>query len=362
MQTARSAVVIVCLLAFHLTHSGSPSLAAEKSTISVANAPFVDASMTYLGETEGIFSRHGLDVRIIDATWADQFDLIASGSADIALASLDQVVARAKNLDTLGVPIVFTLPAWQFVGLGYYTKGEYQTLDYFLERNPETAYTDFLSQFRNKKIALTEGTVFEQGFISLVEKSALKMSDFSIVNTSPSAGLNGLEDPAVGLAAVGYQQWAEAERRGYKRAVSAKDVDVVVITGFMTSAAFAKENSEEVMRFGCAWFEIAKLFASNPRKAYDVIEPRLEARGATPISFEEFQSISVANVIPLTPTASTLLFLQPSSPAYWHKAWDQAAKNLADTDKGEAIPSSTKAFQAVEVLERMQLSRCESLN
>lgn len=362
MQTARSTVIYFCLLMLSLTYRGPTSLAAEKFAISVSNAPFVDASMTYLGKSEGFFSRRGLEVRIIDATWADQFDLIASGSADIALASLDQVVARAKNLETLGAPIVFVLPAWQFVGLGYYTKGEYQTLDYFLERNPDTAHTDFLFQFRNKKIALTEGTVFEQGFISLVEKSAFKMADFSIVNTSPSAGLNGLEDPAVGLAAVGYQQWAEAERRGYKRAVSADDADVIVITGFIASAAFARESPEKLIRFGCAWFDIANFFANNSRKAYDTIEPQLEDRGATPISFEEFQSISLANVIPLSPTASALLFLRPSSPAYWNKAWNQATKNLADTDKSEAVPSSTKAFQATDFLERMQLSQCQSLN
>jgi ABC-type nitrate/sulfonate/bicarbonate transport system substrate-binding protein len=344
-------IVFFAILGLFCNQSISMGAAQKGTTVRIAVTPFIDTALTLVGIEKGYFSQHKLDVRVVDASWDAQYDLLAAGAVDISMSIMDDLIARDKNLRKIDRQVVFFLPAWQFLGITFFSNKGFSTLDEIRSKGGEgNPIEKFLAQFKNKKIAFPQGGIYEHAFSKFIHQVGMELSDFNIVNSPLEVGLNGLEDVNVGLAAAAHQQRPEAIRRGYKQAIQAKDLGVFIITGFTARQSFHTENPDVLSRFICGWYKTAKYVKDNKKEAYDITRRYIEKRGGQVPSFDEYVDASKFNIIPVTPKETNELFLESSSPANWEKYWEGAAANLKNTDKEKAVPNDKTSFIIDDIL------------
>lgn len=341
------AIVIISLIFMNQKVSDS------KTSLRLGQTPFVDTTITLTGIKKGFFDKYNIDIKLTDTTWDAQFDLIASDTVDVAMAVLDEIVAKQRGLAEINKDVVYFLPAWQFLGLTFYSNKDILTLNEVRTKSPgKDSIKIFLAQFTDKTIAFPEGGIYEQAFSEFVRQAGMKLSDFKIVNTPLEVGLNGLQNSSVGMAAAAHQERPEAIRRGYKQAIEAQDLGKFILTGFMAQKKYDQQNQEALPRFTCGWYESVRYFDGHLEEAYEISKAYIESRGGKAPSFEEFKEARKFNIIPKNASETTQLFLQENSPAYWIHVWDDAVRNLRETGKGNAVPKDRSSFITPSILER----------
>lgn len=325
---------------------GAAQAYADPTRLRLGIGPYVDTTRLLRGVAEGEFTRRDVALQVVRTPWEANFDYLVSDTLDVAMASLDEFVAKQKNLEKLKEPLVFFLPAWRFIGLGLYTKGRIKPLSEFRTGTRQERTRDFLSQLEGKIIALPEGTAFQISFLNFIANAGLRAENFRIVNAAIDAGLNGLEDPNVALAAVAAQQWTEAESRGYRRALSADELGAITVTGYMVKATTYNEKREALNQFACAWYGSMRLAESDPQGTYRASSEFITSGGGKAISYADWERAGAQNVIPKDASSAITAFLWDESPSYWLGAWEQATKLLALTGKAELVPDGVGPFAA----------------
>ena len=346
-MTAISAVVVV--LAAGIAYLGFFVPGGRDDTaVRMTLPPYIDTHFIYVGDREGASAEQDLDLRFVEAGWDRQYDLLAAGEADVIWSTLDEFVAKTAGLAQIDRPVRYILPAWQFVGLGFFGGKGIKPYDAFKKTSSDSkvAKTAFLDQLRNKKVVFPEAGVFDQAFSRFLEGSGLKRSDFQIVNAPPDSALNSLEDPEVGLVAVFSQQRFEAMQRGYRPAIAPKDVGLVVITGFAASAAILKQDPTLPARLACTWYASVNLVNADEAKAFEITQEALARRGAEPITEKQYRELRQLNVLPSNPKQAEALFLQSGGGAYWRDTWEATVEELKSGGRTDAVPANTDSFLA----------------
>jgi hypothetical protein len=280
---------------------------------------------------------------------------MAGDAIDIGMSTLDELVTKDTGLRNIGRQVEYILPAWQFLGLGFFVnvKAGVRPLDDFKKNYKfKVAANKFLDQLIGKKVAYPQGSLFEQAFYKFVENADRKISEFTIINTEAEAGLNGLEDKDVAMASVGSQQFAEAKRRGYKTAIIPRDLGLVVITGFMAKKYYRERNEDIIIKFICGWYETVRWVANNPKKTYEILNQYMTERGSTSISFQEYMDLRELNQIALSPAEAEKLFLREESLAYWKITWNKTIENMTKNMKEEFVPKDTNSFIAPLMIDK----------
>ncbi len=345
-----------------------PSLAAsmgnmqQPAVVKISLPPFHDTSMLLVGQKKGFFKQNGVKLEFIESNWNQQYDLIASESVDIIFSTLSEFVSKEKSLKRIQRPVEYILPAWEYKGLAFFANNNIKSLNKVRqdENLTQPAEIVFLNQLNDKKIVFPEGSVFEQAFTRFLSKVNMNLSDFTIVNASVQAGLNGLEDPKVGVAAVGSNDITEARKRGYEVAVSPKDLGMLIITGFVGRAAKTEKMQKTYAGFACGWYETVRYVLKNKDESYTLIEGKLKARGAKVPSLESFKELLTLNVIPLYPKETETHFFNDGAPADWHVNWDVAVEGLIKNKK-TTVPEDNKGFVAPEIVSTSK-KRCPTID
>lgn len=340
------ASLIALLVAAFLLWPREPAANAQ-AEVRLSVAPFVDTAFTQVGVEKGTFGQLGKRIKLVGTTWENQYQILAGGGLDISMSTLDEFVDKSKNLRKLGKPIVYILPAWKFRGLGFYGAGPLQPV------GPESSVADrqrFLKQLAGKKIVLPQGSVFDEAFKSFLSGTGVRYDDLSIVNAPLESALNSLSDRSVGIVAVGSQQRFEAERRGYREAISPEALGLDVITGFVVPEAWYSEHKADVIAFACGWFKTAQLVTRDRQGAYQTTNRYLVSRGSNSLTFDEYSALTAYDVMPATPAASAALFMAPGAEGNWQRIWGRAVDALKSSGKGDDAPLDQKGFVAPEVI------------
>lgn len=325
----------------------------EQTDLRVSVPPFVDTAFTKVGLAKNAFGTLSPRVKLVDTNWENQYDVLAGGGIDIAMSTVDEFVNKSRNLAAAGKPVVFILPAWKFRGLGFYAAKDIRPLSEFSGRD---AKDEFLGQLRDKKIVLAEGSVFDQALRAFVKGSSISYDDLTVVNASLDSALNSLSDSSVGIVAVGSQQRFEAERRGYREAISPEALGLDVITGFIVSEGTYRERRSDVISFACGWYATAKIVTADRRSAYDITNSYLVGRGANSLTFEEYSALRAFNVLPTSPAEANELFIAQEGAAYWKSVWERSVTAMKEAGKVDGSPLNTKGFVAPDVLAAAQSS------
>lgn len=315
----------------------------------VSVPPFVDTAITVVGVRDGLFATRGLNIKLVDTNWENQYELLVGGALDVSMSTLDEFVNKDRNLRALGKPVVYVLPAWQFRGLAFYSTNDVKPLSEFQKAYPaDQAKKAFLAQIKEKKLVIPEGSVFEQALRAFVADSDLTFKDLKIINASLDSALNSLGDRSVGLAAVGSQQRFEAERRGYREAISPEDLGLDVITGFVVPKTVWESRKQDVINFACAWYGTTRVATAQEDHAYDVTNKYLVGRGSNSLTLQEYTALRAYNVLPTKAPETKSLFFDAGGKAYWKKTWDRSVKAMTDAGKTDSAPQDSAGFVAPE--------------
>jgi ABC-type nitrate/sulfonate/bicarbonate transport system substrate-binding protein len=306
---------------------------------------YPDTSLYVYGVRKGFFEQEGVSLKIIPTTWNEQIEFVAGGGADIAMATLDEIMAKAKNLKTIDREVVYFLPAWLFGGTFFASKSEILTYQEIVKTGSPDPVDAFLEQIVGKKIAVPDGGTYDQAIRRFIAKSKKYTdNDFVFINTKLEVGINGLEDPDVALAAAGAFEKLEVGRRGYKLALNSPDLDVVVLTGFIARKDFYLSNPQIISGFVRAWYKTVNDSLSNIDHAYTIVAPDLNKGGAKTVSLDEYHAQLYGNEFPTNLNEMQSLFMSESSPAYWKQAWKRGVEALKDSGRNDQIPDGYDAF------------------
>jgi ABC-type nitrate/sulfonate/bicarbonate transport system substrate-binding protein len=340
------AVVVVVLAAWLILKTlETPKQDGSLKTVRIAVTPYQDTTLMLYGIKNGFFRDYGIDLQVRDSTWNEQIEFVAGGGCDIAMATIDEVVAKSKNLRKVNRRVVYFMPAWIFEGMIFVCRGGFQTLDELREKyGAAKASKMFLEQLKDKKIAVPEGGVYEQALRKFIRTAGGDPDSFTFINSKLEVGINGLEDPNVGIAAAGIVQRLEAGRRGYKIALKTEDLGVLVLTGFVCRAELYDRNPELVAGYLCGWYKSVRVALDNMDENYRIVREYLDGRGATVPSPEDLKAALTFQRIATTPGQAKAMFLDPNSPAYWKISWEAAVQNLKDTGKASEAPETSEDF------------------
>jgi ABC-type nitrate/sulfonate/bicarbonate transport system substrate-binding protein len=327
--------------------SAVTSNAAPTKTIRIAGTPHQDTTQYLWGIAHDAFKRRGIRLEIRDTTWNDQIEMVAGGGCDIAMATVDEIAAKSKNLDLANRRVVYVMPAWLFEGQIFVARPEIKSLaELKTHFNNAEAHRRFFEQLRGKKIAVPEGSSYDQALRKLMTAFGYDPASFAFVNSELEAGINGLSDSNVAIAAAGIVERPESERRGYKIALDSLDLEMVVIAGFVCNATFYDRNPNLIDEFLFGWFDSVTGGLSHPQEHYALFAKYLSQRGAKVPSFAEYESALRYTRFARTPSEVRDTFLEPTSRSYWRKAWDARVQIMRDSGQADQVPTSFADFIA----------------
>jgi ABC-type nitrate/sulfonate/bicarbonate transport system substrate-binding protein len=303
----------------------------------------------------GVFAEAGLRIKRRDVNWAEQLELLAAGGVDVCMATLDEFVARERNFRDAGRALVYFLPAWKFEGLTFAANRDIIPLAELAAKYPRAeARKRFVSQLKGRLLAIPEHSVFDQAIRKLISDVGEDPSHFKFVNSTVEAGLNGLSDDRVALAAIGNSQRAEAQGRTYQLTPTSADLDSVVLTGFVTTRAFYESHFSSIQAFGRAWYRIVKLSQELPEKRFAIGNEYLSQRGARVWNFAQFSSALSDSHLATSATEAQQLFNTVGTSGYWKQVWDSTSQNLKSS--GGHAPQDESGFVALEFLNLVEMS------
>lgn len=343
-----AAALIVSAIALVIGMFGSGP---NQKQYKVAVPPFVDTAITVYGEENGIFDKYGLDVDLVAVEWERQYDLLTGGALDISMSTLSEFVNKDKNLRRADRRVVYLLPAWQFLGLGFYTNSNFKTLEQFeAETSSAEALIQFSDQLRGNIVVVPEGSVFETALLKFLDNVGMSVDDIRLINASLDSAINSLNDDNVALVAVGSQQRFEAERRGFVEAIAPDKLGAVILTGFVVREELYTDDREALNKFACAWYETLNAVENSEDKGYSVIESYLQSTGAGTLTMDEYLALRQYNDFALSFSDAREKFLDDPDGGAWQRVWGLAVESLLKSDTPEAAPEDQTGFVADSVL------------
>lgn len=187
----------------------------------------------------------------------------------------------------------------------------------------------------------------------MIKASGYDPNDFRFVNSPLEAGINGLADRNVALAAAGIVERPEAERRGYKVALDSLDLEMIVIAGFISSADYYAKHRDAVDAFLLTWFTSVNEALEHPRENYEIFRGYLSNRGAKVPSFDEYERALRYTRFARNPAEVRSMFLDDNAPLFWRKPWDARIQQLNESGQADQAPVNTNDFVASEVISRL---------
>lgn len=323
--------------------------------VKLAGTPHQDTTMFLWAMKHRLFRQRGIELDIRDTTFNEQIEFAGGGGCDIAMGTVDELASKSKNLNAARRRVVYLMPAWLFEGQIFVSRPDLRSLAE-LKRQfpPQEAARKFFDQLRGKTIAVPEGSSYDQALRRLMRTHGYDPGKFRFVNTQLEAGINGLGDPNVAIAAAGIVERPEAEKRGYKVALDSLDLEMIVIAGFVAQYDFYQKNREAVDKFLLAWFESVKGGLANPQEEYGYFKEYLSARGAKVPTFEEYERALRYTRFAKSPADVKAIFLDPTAPANWRKPWDARVQQMKEQGQADQVPADTSDFIADEVVARLQ--------
>ncbi|MDZ7831789.1 MAG: ABC transporter substrate-binding protein [Desulfobacterales bacterium] len=347
-------IIIAALLVPSFFNNSTTPKTPNLTTVRVAVTPYQDTTLMLYGKEKGYFKEVGIDLQVRDSTWNEQIEFTAGKGCDIAMATIDEIVAKSRSLNKVGKRVLYFLPAWLFEGTIFACRDDMLTYKEVQQKyGEEGAKAKFLAQLKDKIIAVPEGGVYEQAIHKFIESAGLNVDDFQFVNSQLEVGINGLRDEDVGIAAAGIVERPEALRRGYKIALDSIDLNIVVITGFICNAEFYNQHTDAVEKYAKGWYKSVTEALKHPKENYKIVKTYIDERGGKPPSFEDFKTALSFQKIAKSPEEAKKMFLDKDSPMYWEMAWDAAVHNLISTGKRDRVPSSKKDFIGEIVLNQI---------
>jgi ABC-type nitrate/sulfonate/bicarbonate transport system substrate-binding protein len=261
------------LLVLGLLICGGTAGAQTKMTIATGVDPVFSAY--YVAQQEGLFKKHGLDVRInTGPSGSAMVSFLINGQIESAFGSEIAGVSN-HNLDPNVVVVAQATRLVRWIAI--------------VGRN-----MDNLDQLKGKKIGVARGSGGEVFWLALIDKLKLKAADYTVVNVEAPEMVAALERGNIDAYAV-WEPWVTRGLAAVKNTKVLKDQENILEQGvyIYMNLGWIKKNPEQAEGFVRALVEATDLInRDRKRAAKDVsdflksLDPPLVAELMTKLRFE----------------------------------------------------------------------------
>jgi ABC-type nitrate/sulfonate/bicarbonate transport system substrate-binding protein len=240
-ELARGAVVLLLLV-----WSGAAS-AQTKMTIATGVDPVFSAY--YVAQQEGLFKKHGLDVRInTGPSGSAMVSFLINGQIESAFGSEIAGVSN-HNLDPNVVVVAQATRLVRWIAI--------------VGRNIDT-----LDQLKGKKIGVARGSGGEVFWLALIDKLKLNAADYTVVNVEAPEMVAALERGNIDAYAV-WEPWVTRGLAAVKNTKVLKDQENILEQGvyIYMNLGWIKKNPEQAEGFVRALVEATDLINKDRKRA-----------------------------------------------------------------------------------------------
>ena len=262
-----------CLLVLGLLICGGTAGAQTKMTIATGVDPVFSAY--YVAQQEGLFKKHGLDVRInTGPSGSAMVSFLINGQIESAFGSEIAGVSN-HNLDPNVVVVAQATRLVRWIAI--------------VGRN-----MDNLDQLKGKKIGVARGSGGEVFWLALIDKLKLNAADYTVVNVEAPEMVAALERGNIDAYAV-WEPWVTRGLAAVKNTEVLKDQENILEQGvyIYMNLGWIKKNPEQAEGFVRALIEATDLInRDRKRAAKDVsdflksLDPPLVEQLMTKLRFE----------------------------------------------------------------------------
>jgi ABC-type nitrate/sulfonate/bicarbonate transport system substrate-binding protein len=240
-ELARGAVVLLLL-----SSSGAAS-AQTKMTIATGVDPVFSAY--YVAQQEGLFKKHGLDVRInTGPSGSAMVSFLINGQIESAFGSEIAGVSN-HNLDPNVVVVAQATRLVRWIAI--------------VGRNIDT-----LDQLKGKKIGVARGSGGEVFWLALIDKLKLNAADYTVVNVEAPEMVAALERGNIDAYAV-WEPWVTRGLAAVKNTKVLKDQENILEQGvyIYMNLGWIKKNPEQAEGFVRALVEATDVINKDRKRA-----------------------------------------------------------------------------------------------
>src|SRR5438105_12370285 len=262
-----------CLLVLSLLVCAAPVSAKTKMTIATGVEPVCSAY--YVAQQEGLFKKHGLDVRISTGpSGSAMVAFLVNGQIESAFGSEIAGVAN-HNLDPNVVVVAQATRLVRWIAV--------------VGRNVES-----LDQLKGKKVGIARGSGGEVFWLATLDKLKLNAADYTVVNVEAPEMVAALERGNIDAYAV-WEPWVTRGLAAVKNTKILKDQENILEQGvyIYMNLARIKKNPGQAEGFMRALVEATDLINKDrKRAAKDVsdflksLDPPLVEQLMTKLRFE----------------------------------------------------------------------------
>jgi ABC-type nitrate/sulfonate/bicarbonate transport system substrate-binding protein len=262
-----------CLVALSVLAWSGPAWAQTKMTIATGVDPVFSAY--YVAQQEGLFKKHGLDVRInTGPSGSAMVSFLINGQIESAFGSEIAGVAN-HNLDPNVVVVAQATRLVRWIAI--------------VGKN-----VDNLDQLKGKKIGVARGSGGEVFWLALIDKLKLNAADYTVVNVEAPEMIAALERGNIDAYAV-WEPWVTRGLAAVKNTKVLRDQENILEQGvyIYMNLGWIKKNPEQADGFVRALVEATDIINKDrKRAAKDVsdflksLDPPLVEQLMTKLRFE----------------------------------------------------------------------------
>src|SRR5499425_2966290 len=235
------------LLVLSLLICGGTAVAQTKMTIATGVDPVFSAY--YVALQEGLFKKHGLDVRInTGPSGSAMVSFLINGQIESAFGSEIAGVAN-HNLDPNVVVVAQATRLVRWIAI--------------VGRNIDT-----LDQLKGKKIGIARGSGGEVFWLALIDKLKLNAADYTVVNVEAPEMVAALERNNIDAYAV-WEPWVTRGLAAVKNTKVLRDQEGILEQGVYVymNLGWIKKNPEQAEGFVRALVEATDLINKDRKRA-----------------------------------------------------------------------------------------------
>jgi len=359
-----TAVVLVLLVLFLLyvvfRRAGQPraETEAERVTIRFGITPYQDTALPVVGDRLGWYEEKNLDVQFVPLSWGDVVLALSSGSIDASIYTINAFQAPYSEAVAGRFKPIFYSPIYVFKGTAIMVHGDsglsvVGNISSLPAPVREGRVVDAVRQLRGKRIAVTQGTEYEQIVLAALAKAGLDPGqDVTLIHASVEDALAAFLSGDVDAFGAGLTERIEAQRHGAKELLVAADVGPPSIDGLVTTQEFASRNRDAMDDLLRVWFRTVDYMEGDLKGRSRFVREYLRGKASTRYSPDEYAIAWTFNVFPRTPSEAVRVFNSPEGAFYWKNVWDYNNQFLMSEGKiKEPVPYS--AYWGTEVLSRV---------
>jgi len=275
-----------CLLVLSLLGWSAPAWAQTKMTIATGVDPVFSAY--YVAQEEGLFKKHGLDVRInTGPSGSAMVSFLINGQVESAFGSEIAGVSN-HNLDPNVVVVAQATRLVRWIAV--------------VGRNIDT-----LDQLKGKKVGVARGSGGEVFWLAMIDKLKLNAADYTVVNVEAPEMVAALERGNIDAYAV-WEPWVTRGLAAVKNTKVLKDQEGILEQGVFIymNLGWIKKNPAQAEGFMRALVEATEIINKDrKRAAKDVsaflksLDPPLVEQLMTKLTFDMELSNSTISMLRL---------------------------------------------------------------